>query len=323
MKVLITGADGYIGRSLARRLADPSARLRGQPITALTLCDLQLPEARTLSERMPQLRSMEGSIADAAVIDAIALNDPDIVFHLASVPSGQSEKDYGLGIDVNLLATVSLLNALRRNGNGPVVVFASSIAVFGAPLPERIDDDTPLSPSLSYGAQKQMAEILLADATRRGFVQGRSLRLPGIVARPPTPTGALSAFSSELMRALVQRQRYCCPVSPNATLWLLSLEACIDNLIHAAQCAPESLCGHTTWNLPALRLSIRDLVSALDDLDPGCAALVTYAPDSTLEAQFGRLPPLHTARADAAGFRHDGTVARLVRRAAASIGTRS
>ena len=315
MKVLITGADGYIGRALSQRLAAPGAQLQGRPVEQLVLCDLRLPQAPPGAH----VQTVEGSVADPAVIEATTRHAPDVVFHLASVPSGQSESAYELGMDVNVHATMALVQALRREGPPPTVVFTSSIAVFGAPLPPRIDDDTPLLPGLSYGAAKQMMEIHLSDCTRRGFVKARSVRLPGIVARPPTPTGALSAFSSELIRALVARQPFVCPVSPEATLWLLSLQTCIDNLLHAAEASDEQLAGHTVWTLPALRVSIEALVHAFEAAHPGAAQQVTYRPDPVLEAQFGRLPPLFTPRADAAGFRHDGTVPQLVHRAALSL----
>ena len=315
MKVLITGADGYIGRALSQRLAAPGAQLQGRPVEQLVLCDLRLPQAPPGAH----VQTVEGSVADPAVIEATTRHAPDVVFHLASVPSGQSESAYELGMDVNVHATMALVQALRREGPPPTVVFTSSIAVFGAPLPPRIDDDTPLLPGLSYGAAKQMMEIHLSDCTRRGFIRARSVRLPGIVARPPTPTGALSAFSSELIRALVARQPFVCPVSPEATLWLLSLQTCIDNLLHAAEASDEQLAGHTVWTLPALRVSIEALVHAFEAAHPGAAQQVTYRPDPVLEAQFGRLPPLFTPRADAAGFRHDGTVPQLVTRAARSL----
>lgn len=315
MKVLITGADGYIGRALSQRLAAPGAQLQGRPVEQLVLCDLRLPQAPPGAH----VQTVEGSVADPAVIEATTRHAPDVVFHLASVPSGQSESAYELGMDVNVHATMALVQALRREGPPPTVVFTSSIAVFGAPLPPRIDDDTPLLPGLSYGAAKQMMEIHLSDCTRRGFIKARSVRLPGIVARPPTPTGALSAFSSELIRALVARQPFVCPVSPEATLWLLSLQTCIDNLLHAAEASDEQLAGHTVWTLPALRVSIEALVHAFEAAHPGAAQQVTYRPDPVLEAQFGRLPPLFTPRADAAGFRHDGTVPQLVTRAARSL----
>ena len=313
MKVAVTGADGYIGRALSQRLAAPGAQLGGRPVTQLTLCDLQLPQAPAGA------RTVAGSIADAAVIDALAQGVPDVVFHLASVPSGRAESDLDLGLQVNVQATLALLAALRRVQARPVLVFTSSIAVFGAPLPAQIDDDTPLVPTLSYGAQKQVAEILLDDAHRRGLLQARTLRLPGVVARPPTPTGALSAFSSVLIRALVAGQPCVCPVSPAATLWLMSLDCCVDNLVHAAQATAEQCHGRTRWTLPALRLSVAELVAGFEALRPGAAQRITYAPDAALEAQFGRLPPLRTPQAEAAGFRHDGSVARLVARAAAAL----
>lgn len=315
MKVLVTGADGYIGRALARRLAAPGALLQGRPVERLLLCDLQLPAAPAAAH----VATVPGSIADGAVIEAITRDAPDVVFHLASIPSGQAEAQYDLGLQVNVNATLALAQALRRPGPAPTFVFTSSIAVYGTPLPARIDDHTPLSPALSYGAHKQMAEIFLADATRRGHLQARMLRLPGVVARPPTPTGALSAFSSELLRALVQRQPHVCPVSPQATLWLLSLQACMDNLLHAAQCPAGRLGGTAAFNLPALQVRIGALVQAFDAAFPGAAAGIGYRPDEALEAQFGRLPPLDTARADAAGFRHDGSLPVLVQRVAAAL----
>lgn len=312
MNVLITGAGGYIGQALSQRLAAPAASLAGRPIDRLTLCDLDIPGAPAGT------RVITGSVADATVIESLMDHVPDVVYHLASVPSGRSETDHELGLAVNLQATLDLLAALRRRQARPVVVFTSSIAVFGAPLPAHIDDDTPLRPALSYGAQKQVVEILLADATRRGQLQARSLRLPGVVARPPTPTGALSAFSSELIRALVAGHPYVCPVSPAATLWLLSLTQCIDNLVHAAQLNEAQHDGHTCWTLPALRLSVADLVAAFERQGAD-STLIRYAPDVGLEAQFGNLPPLQTRRAERAGFHHDGTVDVLVQRATAAL----
>lgn len=317
MKVLITGADGYIGRALARRLAAPGALLQGRPVERLVLSDLALGDP--LLREAPGVTAVAGSIADAGVIDLVTRGAPDVVFHLASVPSGQTEADPDLGLQVNVQATLALARALRRSGPAPTFVFTSSIAVYGTPLPERIDDDTPLAPALSYGAHKQMAEVFLADATRRGHLQARMLRLPGVVARPPTPTGALSAFSSELMRALVGHRPYVCPVSPQATLWLLSLQACIDNLLHAAQAPAQAFGGPTALNLPAQHVSIARLVDAFETDSPGASAGIRYQPQAALEAQFGRLPPLFTAHADAAGFRHDGNLATLVQRVRAGL----
>lgn len=308
MNVLVTGAGGFIGRALAARLAAAGATLRGRPVRQLVLNDLRLDD----SPDDARVRRVAGSIADVSILDAVTEPPPDAVFHLAAVPSGAAQADYALGLSVNLLATVALAERLRAQGRAPTFVFSSSIAVFGAPLPPRIDDATPPAPTLSYGAEKLMCEILLADATRRGFVNARSLRLPGVVARPPAPTGALSAFSSDLIRALLQGRAYACPVSPRATLWLMSLERCIDNLVHAAECDAAPPPGLTAWTLPALRLSVAEIVEAC--AQGGLAPDIRYAPDAALEAQFGRLPPLATPAADAAGFRHDGDAASLLRR---------
>jgi nucleoside-diphosphate-sugar epimerase len=244
---------------------------------------------------------------------------PDIVFQLAGVLSGQSEADYALGLRVNLHATLALMEVLRRQGNASTVVFTSSISVFGAPLPSHIDDDTPLHPTLSYGACKQMCEFFLADSTRRGFAKARSVRLPGVVARPPTPTGALSSFASDLIRALAWGEPYTCPVSPNATMWLMSLECCVDNVLHAAQSTVGPPAGATAWTLPALRVRIKEIVQVCERMVPGSVDRIRYAPDTTLEAQFGRYPPLSTPAADAAGFRHDGDLQTLLRRATRTL----
>ena len=315
--VLITGADGFIGRALTRRRVAPGVTLHGRIVQHLTMCDLQLSEAPWA----PHITHVAGSLADSEVVQRATADQPDIVFNLASVPSGQSEADYEQGLSVNVHGLIGLLDTLRRQGLRPTVVFTSSIAVFGAPLPDHINDDTPLRPTLSYGAHKQMAEIFIADLTRRGALSGRSVRLPGIVARPPSPTGALSAFSSELIRALAAGQPYTCPVSADATLWLLSLQGCVDNLLHAA--APQLALppGLTAWTLPAQRLRVGQLVQAFEQRRPGCSRQLTFAPNATLEAQFGRLPPLDTTAAHAAGFCHDGDVGTLVERAVQAIAT--
>jgi nucleoside-diphosphate-sugar epimerase len=315
MNVLLTGADGYIGRALAKRLCEAGTILQGQALNRLTLCDLRL-EKPPADDRVQRVA---GSIADGAVIDAITAVPPDIVFHLAGVLSGQSQADYALGLQVNLHGTLALIEALRRQGNAPTVVFTSSISVFGSPLPSHIDDATSLRPTLSYGAHKHMNEIFLADCTRRGFVKARSVRPPAIVARPPSPTGALSAFSSELIRALVEGRPYTCPVSPGATMWLMSLECCLDNLLHTAQCRSGPPDGATAWTLPALRVQMRDVVQAFERLAPGAFERIGYAPDATLETQFGGWPPLSTPAADAAGFRHDGDLQTLLRRAGRAL----
>jgi nucleoside-diphosphate-sugar epimerase len=266
------------------------------------------------------VRRLPGSIADTAVV-ARAFDAPiDLVFHLASIPGGMAEQNFELGRQINLNATLDLLQAARAqtiNGLKPATfVFASSIAVLGAPLPARVDDATPLRPKLSYGAHKLIGEVLAEDFHRRGWVKARSVRLPGIVARPPQRTGQLSAFMSDIIRDLAEGRAFACPVAANSTTWLMSVRCVVDNLLHAAV-MPESSCAETrVWTLPALHSSMTQLVAAIAEVH-GSDVLtrVTFGSNAELEANFGRYPPLRTPAADAAGFAHDGDLPSLVRHA--------
>ena len=195
-------------------------------------------------------------------------------------------------------------------------MFASTIAVYGSPLPPIVNAATPAKPALSYGAQKLMGEIALQDLSRRGGLDGRALRLPGIVARPLQPSGLISAFMSDIIRLLAAGQPFTCPVSPNAVAWWMSAQSCVDNLIHAAQLPTEKLGGQRTWQLPALRFTIGELVQTLSELfGEDRRSLVRYQPNENVEAGFGRFPPLDASASQAIGFRDDGSIAQLVRNA--------
>jgi nucleoside-diphosphate-sugar epimerase len=182
-------------------------------------------------------------------------------------------------------------------------------------MPEVIDENTIPLPTLSYGAQKLIGEYLVADYGRRGFVDGRSVRIPGIVARPPS-TGMLSLFLSDLIRELSAGRSFVCPVAPEGMSWFMSRPCIIDNLLHAAALGPAQVAQQRTWLLPVLHVSIGDIVAAIARLH-GEAVLkrVSYAPNAALQAQFANYPPLRCPKSEAAGFRHDGTVERLVVRA--------
>ncbi|HEY4972692.1 MAG TPA: NAD-dependent epimerase/dehydratase family protein, partial [Steroidobacteraceae bacterium] len=257
----------------------------------------------------------EGDICDRAVLARAIEGGVDCVFHLASIPGGAAEQNYELGLKVNLQATIDLLEVLRLTGRNPRLVFASTIGVYGVPLPSVIDEQTIPLPTLSYGAQKLIGEYLVADYGRRGFVDGRSVRIPGIVARPPAK-GMLSLFLSELIRELSAGREFICPVGPEGMSWFMSRPRIVDNLMHAAQLDAQQLAGGRTWLLPVLHVSISSVVAAIARRH-GSEVLkrVSYEPNRELQAQFANYPPLLCPRSQAAGFRHDGTVDELVVRA--------
>lgn len=309
MRVMITGAAGFLGRLLVQRLLD-KGQLRGQPLEALVLLDRQLEGFPS----DPRLRLLAGSIAEPTLLRRALADGVDVVFHLVSVPGGAAEEHYALGRQVNLLATLELLDQLRNAARPPVLVYASSVAVYGAQLPARMDEQWMPRPALSYGAHKVMVETQLNDLARRGEVDGRALRLPGIVARPREPNGLRSAFMSDLMHALAAGENYCCPVSPQATAWWMSARCCVDNLLHAAELQNPG--PQRVWQLPVLHLAMDQVVEALAEaFGEDRRALVSYQPNVDLEALFGRYPPLRTPQSRALGFHHDGSAQTLVRNA--------
>ena len=308
--VVVTGAQGFVGRALVKRLL--SEGLGGKPVSRLTLMDVGF-DAPSTDSRVVQL---PGSIADAAVRASAYASPVDAVFHLASVPGGTAEKSYALGRSINLDATLGLLEDLRGQARAPRFVFASTVAVYGEQLPATVDEQTLPAPALSYGAHKLMGEALVADASRLGWVQGCSLRLPGVVARPGDGTGLMSAFMSLLFWKLAAGVPLTVPVSAEGVAWWISVSTCVDNLLHAATVDPDRFNARRSYQMPVLHLSVGELVEALATrFGAERKALVTYAPDPFIERLFATYPPLLTPEAERLGLRHDGSVDQLITRA--------
>ncbi len=303
MNVLITGAAGFLGQRLARALlaAPRLTDAAGQPldITELRLLDVaagpDLGDARA--------RWVTGDLTDdtlGTLVDA----DTRAVFHLAAVVSGGAEADFDLGMHVNLDGTRRLLDVCRRAGHGPVVVFASSVAVYGGDLPPVVSDTTRLTPQSSYGTQKAIGELLVSDYTRRGFIDGRALRLPTISVRPGRPNLALSSFASGIIREPLNGETAVCPVAPETVLWLLSPATVIDCFIHAHNVPGDRLGHDRSLILPGLAVSVTDMVAALARVaGPAAASLVRWERDARVERVANTWPGhLDDSRARALGF---------------------
>nr|WP_279587871.1 NAD-dependent epimerase/dehydratase family protein [Sphingomonas vulcanisoli] len=303
---MVTGADGFIGARLVRALlADPRFAE-----AAIVLNDLRLDDLDD-----PRLIRCEGDFGHPAIRARLVADAPDLVFHLAGVLGGAAEADYGLARRINIDATLALLEVLRNEHAPPRIVFASSIAVFGPPLPTAVNDDTMPLPTMTYGAQKRMIEIAIEQFSARGWIDGLALRLPGIVARPGADTRLKSAFLNTLFYRFAAGEAITLPVAVTGATWLISVQACIAALLHAGAIERDRLGRRRALTLPAQCVRFGDLVAALGRRFPDCGAHVDYAPDAAIEAQFGSQPPLATPLADALGFGHDGDLDALVLRA--------
>ncbi len=306
-RVVVTGAGGFIGSALTTALLHSTSD--ASPLEWVAAVDLQLPEGPRDSRLIP----LEGSVADAALISRVCAMRPDVVIHLASVPGRTAEMNYSLGRRVNLDATADWLEALGAQGHRPRFVYASSIAVYGENLPALVDDHTPAAPGLSYGVHKRASELLVADATRRRWVDGCSLRLPGIVARPAQAGGLMSAFMSDVFWSLAQGRSITLPVRPDGTAWWLSVQATVRNLLVVSHVALDPLHSSRVYQMPALWLPMQEVVDALvRRFGADREGLVQYVPEKAIQQLFASYPPLVTPAADAMGLRHDGDVSQLV-----------
>ncbi len=300
VNVMITGGSGFLGSRLAGKLlaaGELAVAGRGPlPVAQVTLAD-RAPAPPGLAAD-PRVRVLPGDLADLLAPGGPAravLAAADVVFHLAAAVSAECEADFDLGLRSNLQATESLLAACRAGGRNPVVVYASSVAVFGQsaghPLPAVAGDHTRPNPQSSYGTQKVMGEYLLADYTRRGLLRGRAVRLMTVSVRPGPPNAAASGFLSGIIREPLAGQRAVCPVGPGTAVALASPARAVDGLLRAATASGRAWGGPSAVTLPALTVTVGEMVAALERAaGPQASALIDWVPDPAVARIVGSWP---------------------------------
>jgi len=306
MKIVITGGCGFLGRRLALLLLDRESRLG--PIDEMVLFDnapsvLPLPDDKRVSV-------VTGDIADRATVAKLIAPGTDAVFHLAAIVSGQAEADTDLGYRVNLDGTRAVLDACRALGTKPKLIFASSLAVYGGALPPAVGDDTALTPQSSYGTQKAIGELMVNDYSRKGFVDGRALRLPTVVVRPGLPNRAASTFASSMIREPLTGKDAVCPVSPDTVMALASPRRVVASLAHALDIPGDALGQNRTLQLPGYSVSVGEMAEALRRAGGADAyKRLSWQPDATIQTIVGSWPrELHAPRAEALGFQPDSGI---------------
>jgi D-erythronate 2-dehydrogenase len=314
MHILITGAAGMIGRKLTERLVKDGG-LQGQPIDRLTLIDVVAPDLPAGFHGIAEPGTSDLAAAGAAST-AIAAR-PDVIFHLAGVVSGEAETDFDKGYRVNLDGTRALLEAIRLTGNGykPKLIFTSSIAVFGAPFPEAIADEFHLTPLTSYGTQKAICELLLADYTRRGVLEGVGIRLPSIVVRPGKPNKAASGFFSGIIREPLAGQEAVLPVADSVLHWHASPRSAVGFLIHAAGLTRAQLGDRINLTMPGVCCTVGEQIAALERVaGEKVAARIRRAPDNLVASIVAGWPQRFDARrATALGFTVEASFDDIIR----------
>ena len=315
MHVLIIGAAGMIGGKLVRALVEKQD-VSGRRIERLTLADIVAPVAPEFSGAV---QTVAADLSRPGTAEALIDGRPDLIFHLAAIVSGEAEADFEKGYRVNLDGTRALLEAIRNasttSAYKPRLVFTSSIAVFGEPLPDMIGDDHCLTPLTSYGTQKAICELLLADYTRHGILDGIGIRLPTISIRPGKPNKAASGFFSSILREPLIGEPAVLPVPETVRHWFASPRAAIKFLIHAAELDTALLDTRRTLTMPGLGATVGEQIEALRRVaGEKAVALIRREPDAVIAAIVSGWPrTFDAARATALGFAAETSFDEIIR----------
>jgi nucleoside-diphosphate-sugar epimerase len=304
MKAVITGGGGFLGSRLA-------AALRARDAKAdITLVDVAFPPGLE-----SKYRCIAGDVASPEVIGRALEGDAESIFHLAAVVSGGAEADFDLGYHVNMDGTRALLECARQLKKPPRIVYTSSVAAFGGVMPEVLDDSTTPAPQTSYGTQKVIGEYLIADYTRKGYIDGRSLRLPTIVVRPGKPNLAASSFASGIIREPLAGVVSECPVPDTTGVWILSPRRVVEAFLHAHDLPSSAWPTTRVVNLPGITLSVRQMIDAMGRVAGGEAVdRVKFVPDARIQGIVKTWPVrFRTDRALAMGFRADDDFESIVK----------
>ncbi|MDF2372142.1 MAG: SDR family oxidoreductase [Rhizobiaceae bacterium] len=316
MHVLILGAAGMVGRKLVDQLCEAGS-VAGREITAMTVVDVIEPESPAADKHAVNW-AVSTAAADISVrseVDALIAHKPDIIFNLAAIVSGEAETDFDKGYAVNLNGSHNLFEAIRQQNYRPKVVFTSSIAVFGAPFPDAIDDEFLSAPLTSYGVQKACSELLLMDYSRKGFIDGIAIRLPTVVIRPGKPNKAASGFFSNILREPLNGQEAVLPVSLDVRHWMASPKRSAGFLIHAANLDTNRLGARRALSMPGIPVTVGEMIEALERVaGPERAALIRHEPDETITRIVDGWPRnFNTSRALELGFTADNSMDEIIR----------
>lgn len=313
---LIIGAAGMLGSGLVDALLD-QGKIAGKPIDKITLFDIF--ETKTRPGANIALDYRTGDLSMPGTAEALIAERPDVIYHLAAIVSGEAERDFDKGYAINLDGTRYLLEAVRLASTAsgayrPRFVFTSSLAVFGSPLPDVIGDDHILTPRSSYGTQKAIGELLLADYSRRGFIDGIGIRLPTVCIRPGKPNAALSGFFSGILREPLAGQPAVLPVDTTVRHWFASPRAAIGFLVHAGNIEPDAIGDRRNLTMPGISATVADEIEALRKVaGDNAVALIKHQPDAAIDAIISTWPKAFDARqALALGFRPDASFEAII-----------